>query len=298
MIFGLMTVTTALGKVIDGAFVARRAAKLTLLRQSSLNVLKLPLLLLFFNVDRAFGIVASVVAATGFSLGLALICYLPAVEEAYRPRLRLSKTIIGGILPYAVANHLADLLAQSPQVVLPVLTLNVLGPSDSAYLYVTWMIANLLFVVPRSIATSMVAEGANNEGALLENAKGSLRVIFLLLAPAVILTLVGGDDLLLVFGREYARSGRYLLWILAVSAFPAGVNHVYFAINRVRRRNWRNLVVSLVVAGAIIGSSRLLMTRYGMRGIGIGWLVGQTVLSFFVASSLCRRSRRAHSIGT
>ena len=296
--FGLLTAMTALGRVVDGAFVARRAARFTLLRQGSLNVLKIPLLLLFLTAGRALGIVASVVAAAGISLGLALVCFLPAVEEAYRPRLRLSKTIVGGVLPYAVVNHLADLLAQSPQVALPLLTLNVLGPSDSAHFYVTWMIANLLFVVSRSIATSMVAESANEEGDLGENVKQALRMIFLLLAPAVILTLVGGDDLLLIFGSEYAKRGRYLLWILSASAFPAGVNHVYFAINRVRRRSWRNLIASSLVAGVILGSSSMLMNRYGIVGIGIGWLVGQAVLSFFAASALCRCSGRAHLIGT
>ena len=297
VVFALLTLMTALGKVIDGAFVARRAAKFTLLRQGSLNVVKIPLLLLFLNVSRVPGIVISVVVATGFSLGFALVRFLPAVEGAYRPRLRLSRTIIGGILPYAVANHLADLLAQSPQVVLPLLTLNLLGPSDSAYFYVTWMIANLLFAIPRSVATSMVVEGAYKEEALGENVARALRVISLLLAPAVILTLIGGDELLLLFGRDYAMKGRELLPILAVSAFPVGVNHVYFAINRVRRRNWRNLIVSLLVAGAVLGSSSWLMARYGIVGTGIGWLVGEGALSVLVLISLCRRGRRASLIG-
>jgi O-antigen/teichoic acid export membrane protein len=139
----------------------------------------------------------------------------------------------------------------------------------------------------------MVAEGANNEGDLRENMKRALRVIFLLLAPAVILTLIAGDELLLVFGWEYARNGRRLLSILAASAFPAGVNHVYFAINRVGKRNWRNLIVSLLVAGVTIGSSFLLMARFGIVGTGVGCLVGQGALSVFAVVSLCRYHRRA-----
>lgn len=290
-VFSLLTVLTALGKVIDGAFIARRAARFTLLRQAGLNAIKIPLLPVFVAVGGAFGIIVSLAVATTASFGVALVCCLPAVQEAYAPRLRLSKKMMTSILPYAVGNHLANHLAQSPQVVLPLVVLNVLGPSDSAYFYVTWMIANLLFAVPRSIATSIVAEGANRESGLRENVNRATRVIFVLLVPAIILTVTVGDKLLLVFGRDYAGQGRALLLILALSALPVGLNQLYFAINRVRKDTGRNLVVALLLAGVTLGLSCVLMVQHGIVGTGIGWLVGQSALSVYVVTSLYRYAR-------
>jgi O-antigen/teichoic acid export membrane protein len=297
VVFGLLSVMATVGRVVDATFVAHRAARLTVLRQGILSILKIPLLLVFLNAGGALGIALSLMVAAGVSLSVTFAYMLPAVQQAYRPSPRLGRKIVADILPYALANHLADLLVQSPQIVLPLLTLNVLGPNNSGCLYVTWMIANLLFAVPRSVATSMVAEGANDEGALWENVKRALRVILLLLAPAAVLTSVGGHRLLLIFGGEYARRGRALLLILAISAFPTGVNHVYFAINRVRKRNWCNLVVGLLVAGVILRSSSLLMTRCGIAGAGVSWLVGEGMLSVFVVITLCRRDGREHLIG-
>jgi O-antigen/teichoic acid export membrane protein len=290
-IFGLLAVATALGKVVDGAFIAHRAARFTLLRQGILNAIKIPTLVVFLVVGGASGIIASLAVAMTVSLGVALMFCLPAVQGAYSPRIRLSKKIIADILPYAVGNHLADFLVRSPQVVLPLVILNVLGPADSAYFYVTWMTANVLFAVPRSIATSMVAEGANEEGALRENAKRALGVIFVLLVPAVILALIAGGKLLLIFGREYAGRGGELLRILAVSALPVGVNHVYFATNQVKKKTGRNLVAGCLVAGVTLGLACALMTRYGTDGTGIGWLAGQGVLGVVAAASLWRYGR-------
>jgi O-antigen/teichoic acid export membrane protein len=290
-VFGLLAAVTALGRVTDGAFIANRAAKFTLLRQGLIGAVKIPLLVLFGVVGGAPGIITSVAVATTGSLGIALMFCLPALHGAYRPRIRLSKEIMADILPYAVGNHLATFLIQSPAVVLPLVILNVLGPSESACFYVTWMTANLLFAIPRSVATSMLAEGANEEGALREVVKSALGVIFMLLMPVVILFLLAGDKLLLVFGREYAGRGGDLLRILALSAFPVGVNQVYFAINQVRKEIWRNLAVGFFSAGITLGLGRVLMTQCGIVGTGTGWLAGQGALSVLVVAPLLRCTR-------
>jgi O-antigen/teichoic acid export membrane protein len=286
----LLTLTSITGQV----FIAHRAAKFTLICTAILSALKI-LLPVLISVLGSFSLVVSIGIAAVVSLGVALIWLLPSVQDGYLPHPRLHTKILRDLVPYSVGNHLAALLAQTPQVILPIIVLNVLGPEESAYSYVAWMLANVLFMISGAVSTSVFAEGSNEKACFRANIKRAWTLILLLSAPAVLLTLVIGDRLLLLFGSEYADKGANLLAILAVSAIPASVNNLYFAAKRVSKETGIILLLSTFIASGTLGLSYLLMPRHGITGNGIAWLASQGAVAGIVMWSIFSKRRKTPS---
>jgi O-antigen/teichoic acid export membrane protein len=290
--FVLFVVSFALARVVTWVFVAYRAAHFTLLCSVITSVLKLPFPILLAAFYGPFGIFAAVGLAATVTLGIALMRLLPTVQSGYVPRLRMRGELLRALVPYSIGNQIAALLAQAPQIILPIMVLNVLGAKESAYSYVTWMLANVLFTISGAISTSTFAEGSNQETSVKGNVQSALGLTALLSAPAILLTLIVGDRLLLFFGREYARNGASLLGLLALSALPVGVNNIYFAIKRVTREINVIFSLSIFIAGGTLALSYVLMPRYGIAGTGIGWLASQgMVTGLIVCSALSRFAR-------
>lgn len=291
--FVMFVLLSTLGTMINQVFIAYRAARFTLLCSIVTGILKIPLPIFLVTFYGAFGIFASVGIAMAVSLGVALIWFLPAVQSRYLPRPRLYAKFLRYLVPYSAGNYLAALLGQTPQIILPIMVLNVLGPEESAYSYVVWMLASVMFMISGALSLSMFAEGSNEEESLGENVRRALSLTALLSLPVILLILVVGDKLLLLFGREYAEEGASLLIILALSALPTGVNNIYFAIKRVTKQTGIIFALSILIAGGTLGLSYLLMPRYGIAGTGIGWLASQGAVTGFIAcSTLLTRFRQ------
>ena len=51
----------------------------------------------------------------------------------------------------------------APNLILPIMVLNVLGAEQAAYYYIAYAIAALLFMIPGAISTSLFVEGSHGE---------------------------------------------------------------------------------------------------------------------------------------
>ena len=91
----------------------------------------------------------------------------------------------------------------APNLILPIMVLNVLGAEQAAYYYIAYAIAALLSMIPNAISTSLFVEGSHGE-ALKRTVVKSLAIIFSLLVPAAALVLE-------VVGAEYAAGGVTIL---------------------------------------------------------------------------------------
>ena len=102
--------------------------------------------------------------------------------------------------------------------VLPVLVVLRLGVTLNAYFYITWMVGAAFFMVSPSVAQAVFAEGVRAGSDLRSAVVKALRVIAVLLAPAMAVMIVGGRFILGLFGASYAAAGYGLLILLAISA--------------------------------------------------------------------------------
>jgi len=269
MIFG------SLSSLIDNVFIAYRSTKFILLKNTVFSLLKILLLFAFVGLG-AYGIFTSWMISITISF---LIVFLILIYKFnYKPKLVIYDSIIKKIGKYSFANYIAGFIGSLPTLFLPLLILNKLGPETSAYYYMAMMIATLLFIIPQSTSNSLFAEGSHNQKEIKEHFKKSVKIIALLMIPAILMTIFLGQYILLAFGKNYSSEGYMFLSILSLSGIFISINSVYNTLFRINHRIKELIIVSMISAILILGLSYLLIDQ-GLLGIGYAWVVGQAFVS-------------------
>jgi len=101
-------------------------------------------------------------------------------------------------------------------------------------------------------------------------------MISILLIPSIIILLLGGGLILHVFGKSYAGSGVEFLRLVAIAGIVVSAYSIVNVLLLVKKNTGALLVASAIYAGTIIGLSYVLLPL-GLTGIGIAWLVGNTI---------------------
>jgi O-antigen/teichoic acid export membrane protein len=117
---------------------------------------------------------------------------------------------------------------------LPLLALNLLGRSKSAYFSQAWIVAMPLYLVVSSVASSFTVEAAANPSELASHSLRALLHAARLVVPLALLLLLGAPLVLGFFGPAYSREGSVLLHWLALAALPAIVSTWYLSYARLR----------------------------------------------------------------
>ncbi len=271
----------------ERTFIAGRRAGFALTQGLVFNLLRfIPLVALapLFNV---FGIFAS----WGIGLGLAVIVsipfLIPRVQPGYHPAPMIDRKSIGNMMHFSFANYGANIFWAIPILCLPLMVVNLLGAEANAYFYVGWALGYLLVSIPVTVSFSLFAEGSHSEEQLGHNIDRSLRLL-LVLVPVIAIVFLAGERVLALFGSAYAENATTLLWVLAVSAIPVGLNHTYFTVKRVQKRMRGVIGLSAFIAVVTMVLSYLLLPRVGIIGAGIGWLIPQAIVAVAITPSLFR----------
>jgi len=271
----------------ERTFIAGRRAGFALTQGLVFTLLRfIPLVALapLFNV---FGIFAS----WGIGLGLAVIVsipfLIPRVQPGYRPAPKIDRKSIGNMMHFSFANYGANIFWAIPILCLPLMVVNLLGAEANAYFYVGWALGYLLVSIPVTVSFSLFAEGSHSEEQLGHNIDRSLRLL-LVLVPVIAIVFLAGERVLALFGSAYAENATTLLWVLAVSAIPVGLNHTYFTVKRVQKRMRGAIGLSAFIAVVTMVLSYLLLPRVGIIGAGISWLIPQAIVAVAVTPSLLR----------
>ena len=284
--FIFFVVLLALSPVIDSVFMARRRAEFVLSRVTVMLLIRLPLPILLVLFFHAFGIAASWGIAITVAFVISIFLFVPKVQNKYKPLPKLDWGIIGNMWRYSAGSYLAAIFDNAPSLVLPIMVVNLLGAEPNAYFYMDWMIASLLFTIPWAVSRSLFAEGVHFADELAANVGKSLKLIFLLVVPVLILILLLGNRLLLFFGEGYSVNGLHLLRIVSVSVMFIGVNRVYLAILRVEDRIRELVFIFGFTAVAILLGSYFTIPAIGIVGIGYVWLATQGAVSLYAVLAM------------
>jgi len=198
------------------------------------------------------------------------------VHSGIRPGLVIDRGFLNEAFHFSLGNYLAGLFMAAPNLILPIMVLNVLGAEQAAYYYIAYAIAALLFMIPGAISTSLFVEGSHGE-ALKRTVVKSLVTIFSLLVPAAAVLYVCGGWVLGVVGAEYAAGGVGVLRVMVVASLFVGVNYVYFAIKRIQKDVKGIVVLNGVIFASLVGLGYLFMTMFGVVGVGYAWIVANGV---------------------
>jgi O-antigen/teichoic acid export membrane protein len=280
--FLFFAILWTLSLLIESAFLAKRRAGFILSKNTIFSLLKLPLPVLLALYFQTFGVVASWGIALAVALAVAVLLFLPRVQDGYRPLPALGLGLLKKQWRYSSGNYLVNLLLTAPGYLLPLMVVNLLGAEQNAYFYIVWMMAGLLFAIPGAASSSLFAEGSYFEDRLRENVVKSLKSTFLLLVPAAILLAAAGKWLLLVFGHGYSLNALPLLWVLCLSSLPFGVNYIYTSILRVTGRITELIIIWGFIAIGMLVVSYFLLPLTGIIGIGYAWLGAQLIVAIYI----------------
>lgn len=201
----------------------------------------------------------------------------PRSPGAPRHRRRRVPATAAASMRLFLGQHLTVVGGAVTPLVLPVLVVIRLGAVPNAYFYVTWMLGGIFFTVSPSVSRVLFAEGARARSDLRRPVVKALRVIAIMLVPAMIVMVAAGRFILGLFGASYAAAGYVLLVLLAVSAVPDAVSNVAVAVLQVTHRLRYSSLLNLGILVAGLAGAWILMPPMGITGAGVAWLGAQTL---------------------
>jgi O-antigen/teichoic acid export membrane protein len=291
--FIVFTAGTTLLTFLSLTFVAERRAGFTLAQSAIFNVLRLLLIVPLSVFFASFGIFASWGIGTMVAIGTSVLIWLPQIQAGYRPFPMINKSAVNKLMPFSLANYVATLLWSTPNLILPIIVINLVGAEANAYFYIAWAIANILLSISRGTTMSLFAEGSYEERRIGQHAGRSLALAYTLVIPAIVLIWFIGDKFLLIFGKAYAEYATQLLRILALSLIPSSLNFTYFGIKRVKMEMKSVISLSAFIAIATLILSWILLPRIGISAVGIAWLSSHAAVALVITINLILRRMAA-----
>jgi O-antigen/teichoic acid export membrane protein len=269
--FILFVTATVLFRLQGNIFIGSRRPEFSSATQAGAAALKLPLVIVLVSLG-AFGIFSSwgIAAAMMFILGL---YFLVKTQPGYLPSLSFSGKVVKRMFQFSFVNYVSEVFGNVPMYILPLMVLGVLGAEQNAYYYIAYGVSGVLGVVPGAVLQSLFAEGSTEPGAIRATSIKAIKIMFLFLLMALLVALFLGDKILLLFGRQYSENSLMLLVLLAAGFIPNIVNEVYLTICMVRFKLRAILLVNLARGLLIPSLTYLLMVRFGLPGVGWGYLI-------------------------
>ena len=291
--------TTTLVSLIGYAFIAARRAGRLLSMQTLVSAAKLVCLFPLAAFGAA-GLVEAWVVSAAIGIVVAIVWLVPTMglgrrsnhrsrrstgsPQGVRGRLRRrarhrrpSNAPSSSYMRRLVGHHLTSAGGALTPLVLPVLVVIRLGAEPNAYFYVTWMMGSVFFLVSPSVATAVFAESVRANASLRNEVAKAMKIIAVLLIPAILVMIAGGRIILGLFGASYAAAGYTLLIVLAISAIPDAISNVAISIWRLSHRLGYAAVLNLGMMVTTLTGAWFLMPPLGITGVGIAWLIAQTL---------------------
>jgi len=280
--FMFFTAATAISGLTDGSLIAGRVSKYVFWKNTIVSVLKLPLSIVIFAHLKGFGIFAG--TGAGFAIGVLIswLFFLPKAYKGYFPRPAIAQDIMQKVLPYSFANYTANLLNLSPQFIYPLMVLNVLGPENSAYFYIAWMMNMVLTVIPNGISQSLLAESSHDPKKLGRDGRKVLLLALGISIPAAGSMMLLGGWLLHFFGPGYAENGTAVMRYLALAVIPQCINVLYITVNQVKKQIYLIIAQTGFLAIVALGIGYWWLGHVGLPGVGMAYLTAHLILSLVV----------------
>jgi aminoglycoside phosphotransferase (APT) family kinase protein len=126
---------------------------------------------------------------------------------------------------------------------------------------------------------SLIVEVATDGTKLAEYSYRVLIQNARLVVPLVLFLALGAPYILRLFGDSYSNEGATLLRLMALAALPNIVTSVYISCVRVQRRVLQLFLIFASMSSLVLSLSYILLGLYGINGIGIAWLLSETVIA-------------------
>jgi O-antigen/teichoic acid export membrane protein len=282
--FTFSTMAWCIFTLQDSALTGLRQAVWVPVENTVFGVAKIALLIGLARSVPQYGLFASWtigMAITLLPVNALIFRYLipKHIELAHR---NIEPLIRAEVVRFVAADYIGSLAWFASTGLLPLLVIQQAGASANAYYFLSWQIVLLLISVCNSMGASLVVEAMNDPTQLRAYTRRVFIQIARMVIPAAVLLVLGAPFLLRVFGSNYAAQSSWSLRFLALSAIPFIVNSLYANVARVQRRLPALVTVQLASCVLVLTMSHFLLQMYGVPGVGLAWLVSQTLIAVII----------------
>lgn len=285
LLFVVFCVLAALNLLTDAVFIGERKTQYNVVVDGliqGLTKLALPAVLVTFG---AFGIFGAVGA--GYLIAVLSSVVLMRYVIGFRFDLRKHRKTLLEKSRFSAANYVSSTLVLAPNMVVPLIVLQELGPDAVGCYYIAFQIANLVNSLAYAVGETAFAEVAHDESRFTELLGRSARLLAAFQIPAATAVIALSDPLLRFFGETYAREAQPLLIVLTLGAFAVGLNTwASLALKLTNRLG--ALVQSNVVYAVVTTGLTVVLASHALVWIGWAWLCGNLASGVYAAASLFR----------
>jgi O-antigen/teichoic acid export membrane protein len=271
LIFLGLVVATTQNLVFQMVFLSLKKAGITFLILFLLNVLRLGFVFILRS-GLAQGIISSLMLATLISNGFGFLALRKLLHPLhFRPE--FSVKVLRRIVPFSLANGVADFIFRLPALTAPIFVVEALGKDSGAHFYIAWIIGAALIAPGLSFAQSAFAEVSADTGRQEETIRRSM-------ARSLLVTLVLSAGLavlapwiLSLFGKEYIQATNLLRWMCLAAPFAA-INCIFITAFRVTHRLGMLLLVNFLVT-LFFFTPLAILPAWGLSAVGMAWAAAQ-----------------------
>jgi O-antigen/teichoic acid export membrane protein len=188
-------------------------------------------------------------------------------------------------------NYQSTLAYHAPPLVVPVIVLNHVAAETNANFYVAWAVTSVVCLVSEAIGQVLLVEGDRTGSDVSSQARLALVLSVGAAALATVGAWFGRDLVTIAYGDGYGEAAR-LMPLLLLAAVPWAVTSIALFEARVRHHTVPSVAIPLVLGGAIVGLTAVLVPVDGVDGAVRAWLVGN-LLALGVAGLVSLRYRSA-----
>jgi len=276
LIFIGVALSFSTAQLLDKFFIAFESNQYSFSRILIANLIRIGVLITLSPSNGAINLIIAV-GFGAFITALAVIrFYIPKFIPGYRFSISIDLSLIWDKARYSLSNYFSQFLWSAVPLLYPIIILIILGTEANAHFYINWMIANVLFIIPYAISTSVFANASNPGGVSDQLYRRILFLTLVGLIPLVILFGLLSNYLQGIFGNVYINESQ-LLNLLLLSVFPYSFNTFVLVKFRILQYNRGVVLLSLVIASLSLIFTSIFSVRFGLDGAGIGWLIGQSI---------------------
>ncbi len=286
VVFLLLVIATTQNLVFQMVFLSLKKADITFGILTFLNVIRLVFILILRPVS-AQGIIISLTAATLLS-NLFGFFAVKRLLPPYRFKPAISGEILARLVPFSLANGIADFIYRLPALAGPIFVLESLGEETGAHFYIAWIIGAALIAPGFSFAQSAFAEGAADPLRLRNVIRRSMtRSILVTLGLSAVLAILAAWVLSL-FGSGYPQATSLLQWLCLAAPFAA-VNCVFLTAFRVQNRLGILILLNVLIT-AVFFAPLVFLHGWELSAVGVTWTCSQ-ILVTCIATAIYMQSR-------
>ncbi|WP_424809601.1 lipopolysaccharide biosynthesis protein [Rhodococcus sp. 27YEA15] len=171
---------------------------------------------------------------------------------------------------------------------LPLIVVSTLGTEQNAYFNLAWTMCSAVGLLRSAVGSSFVVEASMPSADRRQLLHRLLRMLGSVTAVSVVGLAVGGPLILYLVGPQYFYAAATLVLIMAVDAAVGTVVMLYFLLAQILRHLRIMLVVQCVVVVVTVGAAAVMVTEWGLIGVGLGSLSAQCVAVLMILVPLRR----------